>query len=74
MPKSVSELNAEAEDLDEGEGADERDRDSDRGMMVARQSCQEEEDDEDDDDDCFADGSNDFIDRFADDQGWCRPR
>jgi len=46
-----------------------RDRDSDRGNDGGAPVLQEEEDDEDDDDDCFADGSNDFIDRFADDQG-----
>ncbi len=62
-------VDAEAEDLDEGEGTDERNGDGDGGNDGGAPILQEEEDDEDDDDDGLANGGNDFVDRFADDQG-----
>ena len=55
-------VDAEAEDLDEGEGADERDRDGDGGDDGGAPVLQEEEDDDDDDDDGFADGADDLFD------------
>ena len=62
-------VDAEAEDLDEGKGADERDRDRDGGNDGGAPVLQEEEDDDDDDDDRFTDRRDDLVDRFADDQG-----
>ena len=49
-------VDGEAEDLDEGKGADERDRDRNGGDDRGAPVLQEEEDDDDDDDDGFADG------------------
>ena len=55
-------VDGEAEDLDEGKGADERDRDGDGGNDGGAPVLQEEEDDDDDDDDRFADRGDDFVD------------
>ena len=62
-------VDGEAEDLDEREGADERDGDGDGGNDGGAPVLQEEEDDDDDDDDGFADGGHDFVDGVADDGG-----
>ena len=62
-------VDAESEDLDEGKGADERDRDGDGGNDGGSPVLQEEEDDDDDDDDGFTDGADDLMDGFANDQG-----
>src|ERR1700678_1392426 len=61
-------VDAEAEDLDEGEGADERNRDGASGDDGSAPVLQEEEDDDNDDDDGFADGRGDFVDGLADDE------
>jgi hypothetical protein len=62
-------VDAEAEYFDEGEGADERDRDGDRWNDSGTPILQEEEDDDDDDDDGLADGYNDLMYRVANDCG-----
>ena len=62
-------VDGEAEELDEGEGADERDRNGDGGNDGGAPVEQEEEDDGDDDDDGLAEGDQHFADRVADDGG-----
>ena len=59
-------VDAEAEDLNEGKGADERDGNGDRWNDRGPPVLQKEEDDDDYDYDGFADRANDLIDRLAD--------
>ena len=62
-------IDGEAEDADEGEGPDQRNRNGDGGDEGGAPVLQEEEDDQDDDDDGFDEGLDDFADGCADDGG-----
>ena len=60
-------VDGKAEDLDEGEGADQRDGNGDGGDKGGAPVLQEEEDDHDHDDDGFHQRGDDLLDRLADD-------
>src|ERR1700678_1301855 len=62
-------VDGEAEDLDESEGADERDWDGDGGDDGRTPIHKEEEDDDDDDDDGFSEGLDYLSDGVAHDGG-----
>ena len=67
-------VDGEAEELDEAEGADQRDRDGDRGDQRAAPVLQEEEDDEDDEDDRLRPGSGALPGSTRRRRSWCRRR
>ncbi len=64
--KQCERIDREPEDLDKGEGADQRDRDGDRGNNGRAPVLQEQEDHSDDDEDGLADGDLDLADGVAD--------
>ena len=69
MPNKRERVDGEAEDLDEREGADQRNRNGDGGNDGGAPVEQEQEDDDDDDDDGFAQRDQDFADGVADHGG-----
>ena len=69
MPKRVSELMEKPKMRDEGEGADERNRNGDGGNDGGAPVEQEEKDDSDDDDDGLGQRDQHFADRVADGGG-----
>ncbi len=69
MPKSVSELMEKPKTRMKKNVPIERDRDRDRGMIVARPVLQKEEDDDDDDHDGRSQRLHHLADRIADDGG-----
>jgi hypothetical protein len=62
-------IDGEAEDLDEGKGADQRYRNGDGGNDGGAPIEQEQEDDPDDDKDGLDQGHQHFADRIADHRG-----
>src|ERR1700761_1566497 len=66
--KECQRIDGEAEELDEGEGADERNRDRNRRDDGRAPVQQKEEDDNNDDNNSFAKSHQHFMDRVADDR------
>ena len=66
-PEQGQGVDGEAEELHEGEGADQRDRDGDGGDERAAPVLQEQEHHEDDEDDGLDQGDQHFLDRLAHD-------